>query len=167
MDALVVFRYLEDLCGTDLRNYSNDKDFRRWAHKVIYYLQCYSLHVDGRVFINQDFQAYPEGPMVYSLHEELKKSMAKEELDKLLPGDNTRDPDLLEAVAIVLSKYSGSDLKEISHSSAAWIMTEQKKVIQPALMQSQFGSSLFEENFVKQVKTLYQARKQEQQLDEW
>tara|TARA_R110002050_G_scaffold90960_1_gene191232 strand:- start:910 stop:1440 length:531 start_codon:yes stop_codon:yes gene_type:complete len=163
MDALIAFRFLEVLYGTDEKNYSNDKDFRRWVQKVIYYLQCYSLKENNRPFIKQELYAYPDGPMVTSLHDELKKQLSEEELNKLLSSGSAEyaeyDSDLLEAVALVLSKYSGKDLTNISHTSAPWVQTIQNGAISKELMKEKFGEGRFEEDFLKEVTKAFNGRK--------
>ena len=115
MDTYLSFRYLEGLCGNDLKNYTVDKDFRRWTQKSLFNAQCCLLVPEGQVLVNDSFENRQDGPMVYSLHEGLKKKPTAKELAAL---DSMSHVDLLDAVAIVvLEEYLGKELIIFSHYS--------------------------------------------------
>ena len=113
--------------------------------------------------MNDSFENRQDGPLVYSLHETLKRRPTTNELSAL---DSMSHVDLLDAVAIVLEEYSGQELVEFSHCSQPYLDTKFKAVISIDKMKNDFGKNEFERNFISRVKEeLLEIEKQNLEMD--
>lgn len=162
-DSYLLLRYLENLCGNELKNYACDKDFRRWIHKSLYYAQCYRLTKEGKALIADSFEAYQDGPMIHKHHDLLKQKATTSDLDAF---DSIVHCDLLDAIAIVLDEYSGDELVALSHESKPYMDTLLKKEISVQKMKDDFGKIDFEKQIVLRIEEkLLEIRKKDQELD--
>ena len=75
MEVLSLARYIESTHGEG--RYTHDKDFRVWLQKTMYYIQCYSLTVQKKPFFGESLCAFPKGPMITRVHDELKLPLSE------------------------------------------------------------------------------------------
>lgn len=97
--------------------------------KLIYYIQAWSLGINGESMLKGKFEAWIHGPVCIELYERFKgtKSLyssieASDVLDKNAK-DKLEDADV-EFIDYILenyAKYSGVQIEAITHSEAPWM----------------------------------------------
>ena len=85
------------------------------VHKLLYYVQGHHLSWHGRPAFSETIEAWINGPVVADLWRAEKYDAP--------PESGTVDPDILEVVFMVASRYghlTGKDLIKLTHSEDPW-----------------------------------------------
>ena len=132
MEVLKLARYLED-------SYGKEKG-RVWLQKTLYYLQGYSLVVEGMPLFSEDFTSFPKGPMIPELH----KTMKKEPPQPLSEQIDVVPFLFVDVIANILVGYSGEELASLSHTSAPWKTVPEGSLLAQESIKTTFGKAQFE-----------------------
>jgi len=88
--------------------------------KLAYFGQVWSLVWTGRRLVEDEFQAWPMGPVAYDLYRDFKYRAPNAPIAGAAPETLSADEvATLEAVYAFYSRYTGAALAEMSHD-AAW-----------------------------------------------
>lgn len=90
--------------------------------KIVYYAQAWSLVLRGKALFPERILAWSYGPIIYELYEQHKHNFV---VTYLKYGDPTRLHDdekaFLEKIYAYYSKFSYSELSQMTHSEDPWI----------------------------------------------
>jgi len=92
--------------------------------KLCYYSQVWNLHFAGEKLVEQDFQAWANGPVSYELFDlhRGKYFVDSSSLDSFSSSYLTTEQKLLiDSVLDSYSEMSGAELSALSHSETPWI----------------------------------------------
>lgn len=152
LDVIRVARYVENSYGEEQGEYMLNKDFRIWLENVLYFLQGYSLKIEGQSLFIDNFilvksdHWYCPGPILLSVHKELKKTPPKE-------NDNTLDRPFIDEIIVFLSKYSSNQLINAVHESLPWIEAHNNHLT--SITQERifvlWGESVFEKHLIENI----------------
>lgn len=134
-----MYTAMETACA--IINYSNEIDApisNLKLQKVLYFVQGYYLQMKDIPFFNDDFEAWPYGPVILDVYEEFQQYGSNfipsvsdyeefdyDKFDYVLKQydeiifDN-KDLDFIKAVVRKLRKYTASNLVTITHAQDPW-----------------------------------------------
>lgn len=91
--------------------------------KLCYYVQGYSLAIDGTPLFEEDFQAWQFGPVIPSLYSK-HKGYQWRQISEALEGDVEVSP-RLRAIVGAYGKFDGAALSTMTHREAPWLDARQ------------------------------------------
>lgn len=161
LDVIQVARYIENSYGEQQGVYELDKGFRLWLQKVLYFLQGYSLKIEGYPLFVDEFRVAERGPMVQTVHAVLKQTIPPEEdVDTL--GFHFVD----EAISF-LSRFTGEELGDRSHDSLPWLEARRSRLMSLSsdLISATWGETDFEKMMIENVQKGVEKRKKMDNLE--
>ena len=89
--------------------------------KLVYYAQAWHLAIHGEPLFEEDFEAWPHGPVIPSLYEKYKKfswkPIQKEVIEPRMPREVIK---FLEEVTDVYFACDAYDLERMTHQEDPW-----------------------------------------------
>ena len=157
LDVIRVARYVENSYGEEQGVYLLDKEFRVWLQKVLYFLQGYSLKIEGQPLFKADFVLEKRGPMDKAVHKALKSTPPSE-------ADDTLNRPFVDEMILFLSKYSSEDLTNASHESLPWVKAhnDRSTSLDETLTGERWGQTDFEKLLIENVRLGAEKRKARQ-----
>lgn len=94
--------------------------------KLVYFTQAWHLAWDGRPLFEDEFEAWPDGPVSRKLHR-VNKYHRTNVFDTELPGADSRvltshERRVVDAVLDYYGKLSTQDLIELTHDDSPWLV---------------------------------------------
>lgn len=97
--------------------------------KLLYYIQAWSLGINGYPMIKGHFEAWVHGPVCMELYNRFKdtkslySSIAEEDVLNKYPKDkiNSEDTEFIDYILENYARYSGSQIEAMTHSEDPWI----------------------------------------------
>lgn len=94
--------------------------------KLVYYTQAWHLAWDGRPLFEQEFEAWPDGPVSRDLHRENKYGR-KHTLDPVLPDADSsaltsHERQIVDAVLDFYGGLSTQELIDLTHKDSPWVV---------------------------------------------
>lgn len=152
LNAIQVARYIENSYGEEQGVYQMDKEFRVWLQIVLYHVQGYALKVEERpLFAGDDFVMEARGPMLRSVHTELKRPPPAEE-------DYTLGHMYVDEIILFLSRFTA---KQLTNASLPWLEAHNARLatIDQQSIQKLWGQTEFEKSLIKNVQEGVEKRK--------
>jgi uncharacterized phage-associated protein len=109
--AIEVASYIKQ--QANVANYDTKK-----LQKLVYFSQAWALAWTGKPLFREDFQAWPDGPVVRSLYAKQKYEIVP------VPADDVLSPDQKDVVDSVLAHYghlSFTELIDLTHAHTPWL----------------------------------------------
>ncbi len=94
--------------------------------KLLYYIQAWSLGINGRTMFNGKFQAWVHGPVNRTIYDRFQEKslygfIGKEDINTSNECPSTEDADFIDYILDNYAGYSGTQLEQMTHKELPWI----------------------------------------------
>jgi uncharacterized phage-associated protein len=144
MRAITVAKYILWLGGQG----GEDNDVSNMKlQKLLYYVQGFSLAMNGEPIFTDPIKAWDHGPVVPPVYEEYKAygSNVIPPPESAPTGLNGDQRDLIEEVFDVYGQYAALRLRNMTHDETPWKATPRNGEISHEIMKSFFSTRICQE----------------------
>lgn len=123
---------VNDIADYVILSLNGDEDYsliNLKLQKLMYYIQAWSLGINGKPMMNGKFEAWVHGPVCIELYNRFKEtkslysSITDEDVMNRSPKDgfNPEDVEFIDYILENYARYSGSQIEAMTHSEDPWI----------------------------------------------
>ena len=123
---------VNDIADYVILSLNGDEDYsliNLKLQKLIYYIQAWSLGINGKPMMNGKFEAWVHGPVCIELYNRFKEtkslysSITNDDVINKSPKDkfNPEDAEFIDYILENYARYSGSQIEAMTHSEEPWI----------------------------------------------
>lgn len=123
---------VNDIADYVILSLNSDEDYfliNLKLQKLMYYIQAWSLGINGAPMMNGKFEAWVHGPVCIELYNRFKdtkslySSITNDDVINKSPKDkfNPEDVEFINYILENYARYSGSQIEAMTHSEDPWI----------------------------------------------
>jgi len=129
LSALDVANYVISLASTNVIGDNGEVEgvTNLKLQKILYFIEAYSLSVNGKSLFSDSIEAWEYGPVIPNVYHQFKSQGSSPIIDKNVTVKmDKKTADLISGVWETFNKYSASRLVDITHRHDPWKKTYEK-----------------------------------------